>query len=324
MALDEQTYALIDRYLLGAMDANERMAFEERMSAEADLNDEVAWMKQLQQEMKNMGRDVLKRQLAAIGAAVPTKELASYSPSQNAIAPPKTSSFNWWWILIVAGAIGTAIFWYVKETSGDHESRIFQPSDPNRAPEFISSGEIQQGKLTDSAKDTDAIEKQEAYSEECPVLLLTVKKALAYTTSNELIYEHNSDGDEQRTIKVIKNDTVREKADLKNATDATKQVLDTRYEKQVQVKLDGSKIAVYFCPKGNDAATLSTRGIDIVQYRFDGASLYLNSAITEKSGLALRDAGDGKHLWLELPTGITYQIKNDGSGVAQRLSATAK
>ncbi len=308
MAIDEQTYEQIDRFLRGAMDANERLVFEQRLRDDDALRDEVEWMKNMSQEMKNMGREVLKRQIAAIGAAVPAKELASYSPTQNAVAPPKTSSMSWWWVLVVVGAIGAAIFWYVKETRHDSESSFFQSSDEHRAPEFISGGEIKQGELPASDTPRSRPMATDAASEDgCPVRLLTVQKANKYASLGKVEnYDPNF-------ISVVNDTIVREFDDGGGGIDR-KLVRDTQYKEAYQVKMDGSSIAVHFCEKQTDA----------VFYRFDDAHLYLDSRLTEKSGLVLRDGGDGKHVLLELPNGLTYQIKNAGKGAAVLLNTSKK
>ncbi|MGL4596919.1 MAG: hypothetical protein ACRCYO_05300, partial [Bacteroidia bacterium] len=172
MALDEQTYEQIDRFLRGAMDANERLVFEERLSAEDELREELQWMKNLQQEMNTLGRDILKRQIAAIGMAVPAKEIATYTPAKNAVAPPKTSSMNWWWVLVVVGAIGAAVFWYIKATQGDHES-FSNASTPNHDPSFISGGEIKPSNLSaGEAQPAEPVTKEIEPASECPVSLV--------------------------------------------------------------------------------------------------------------------------------------------------------
>ncbi|MGL4598095.1 MAG: hypothetical protein ACRCYO_11220, partial [Bacteroidia bacterium] len=145
---------------------------------------------------------------------------------------------------------------------------------------------------------------------ECPVSLVTVQKASYYVNFDKVDARKSNDNG---SIRVTEGDTI-----ISDYSDGRgigqKLVRDTAYQKAYQVKLDGSTIAVHFCEKQTDN----------ILYRFDDAHLYLNSSLTEKSGLALRDGGDGKHVFLELPNGISYQIKNAGSGIAVRLEASAK
>ncbi|HEU4718692.1 MAG TPA: hypothetical protein VFU15_12700 [Bacteroidia bacterium] len=100
MAIDENTYELIDRYLQDLLSAEERTAFESRLEQDSEFREETGWMKKAVGVVNDLGRDILKKQISAAISGVPSSALEKYRPSLNG----KSFLQKWWWA-ITCGAV---------------------------------------------------------------------------------------------------------------------------------------------------------------------------------------------------------------------------
>ena len=133
--IDEKTYDEIDRYLRGEMSAEERAAFDARLSSDEALRAEVEW---LSVAFRATGKLMMKSQLAEIFAGVPSASLVKYTPSKNGQGFLK----KWWWAGVMFVAASAAVIWW---NSPRGEERAPQepardtapaPQKPNAAPAF--------------------------------------------------------------------------------------------------------------------------------------------------------------------------------------------
>lgn len=131
MIFDEATYEQLDRYLRGELQGDTLRAFEDRIAREAALRQEANELRQLLYALNDQGRNALKKQISLIGAAIPAKEFAPYTPSINAPSKaklnkklrPKGKGFSrWWFALIPAVLIPVAVLLYLRLHHGPTET----------------------------------------------------------------------------------------------------------------------------------------------------------------------------------------------------------
>src|ERR1043166_4356052 len=117
MEINEDAYGLFDRYLAGDLSRDEKAAFENELSGNEVLRNELEWLQLAISGIQMNGNGILKKQLAEIGAAIPASAFEKYTPSIRG----KSFFRKWWWVLavIVALAAGIIITWNIaqKKTS---------------------------------------------------------------------------------------------------------------------------------------------------------------------------------------------------------------
>ncbi len=137
MEINEETYRLFDRYHTGELSVAEHADFEQMLLSDEQFRNEFDWLNLAVSEIRMNGNSILKKQLAEIGAGIPSSAFEKYSPSI------KSKSFfkKWWWVIAVAVAIGLAATWFVlnRHSSPEGEGRM----DEEKIDAVIESKDVQ-------------------------------------------------------------------------------------------------------------------------------------------------------------------------------------
>lgn len=121
MEPEDQDIALIDRYLDGTLNADERAVVEQRIQDDPEFAADVDAVRDVVVGLKEHGRKAMKAELAAIGASITANGgFDDYTPSQNP-SPPSTpkkggSLGGKLFSVLFFGLVGTGIYlWYTDQ-----------------------------------------------------------------------------------------------------------------------------------------------------------------------------------------------------------------
>lgn len=184
--VDETTYNELDRYFTGRMQGEERVAFESRLSADANLKTELDWIVNATTAMKNSGRAVMKQHIAAAIAGVPVKDLQKYSPSKNA-----KPFWKKWWAVIVAVAVavavsGAVVYANVWVDEGGEYHFFDAPLENNYHPQEEEHSVVKEHLQNDSCSDTMSLPETETDS-------VKTNEASNLRENTEVYYELDGD-----------------------------------------------------------------------------------------------------------------------------------
>src|ERR1700757_4773329 len=108
MEANEETYRLFDNYLSGNLSGDEKILFEKDLSENESLREEFMWMSSAVNSIRMSGKQILKKQLAEIGAGIPATAFEKYSPSIK----PKNFFRKYWWAIAATSSLIIAVACY--------------------------------------------------------------------------------------------------------------------------------------------------------------------------------------------------------------------
>lgn len=153
--VDESTYNELDRYFTRSMQGDERVAFESRLAADANLKTELDWIVNATRAMKDNGRSVMKQHIATMLSGIPAREVQKYTPAKNPVSFWK----KWWWA-VTSGVvlIATVAFIYANVWQGEGgEYHLFD--NPQEHEQYEQEHSITKDFLPDTTQ-RDSLQKE--------------------------------------------------------------------------------------------------------------------------------------------------------------------
>jgi hypothetical protein len=132
---NEQEYSQFDRYLSGDLNPEELANFHNSLKADPAMRQELDWMESAVNEVRGMGRALMKERVNAIALLIPEMDYHPYKPSIT----PRTPGFfmRWWPVLAITAAVTALVTWYVvpeTETPAPQPRPVPQQEQPAAPP----------------------------------------------------------------------------------------------------------------------------------------------------------------------------------------------